>query len=166
MTLTGQIGIIHSRSGFWGKVVQWVTGSHWNHTVMALDDIVCVSAEPGGALVRPITFYRDEEVVWSQFNLTTHQRDHITRWAVQHIGTEYNWADYFLAGIASITRRATPRWVRRIVATPDRLICSQLCDYAYRAGSKHLFTDHRPLGAVTPGDFGRLFREHGWTDRT
>ena len=165
MNRTGQIGIVHSRRGFWGKLVQVVTRSHWNHTVIAINAVECVSAEPGGAVRRPIAYYSGEDVVWSQFDLTVPQRRNITGWTVQHIGVEYNTADFILAGVASITGRATPMWVRRIVATPDRLICSQLCDYAYQAGSLPLFDDRRPVGAVTPADFGALFLTRGWTDK-
>lgn len=165
MNRTGQIGIVHSRRGFMGRLVQWATRSHWNHVIVAVNEYECVSAEPGGAVVRLITYYHAEEVVWSRYDLTASQAVAIRRWARHHVGVEYNWSDFVLAGIASITGRATPKWVRRLIATPDRLICSQLADLAYQAAGLHLFNDRRPEGAVTPKSFGQLFRTHGWTDR-
>ena len=164
MSLTGQIGIVHTDRGFGGLLVQWATRSYWCHTVIAVSDTTCLSAEPGGAVIRPITEYAGR-IVWSQFDLTVAQRYLITRWARDHLRVPYNWGDFIAAGLASLTGRATPMWLRRIVATRDRLICSQLCDLAYQAGSIHLFRDRRPVGAVTPADFGRLFRTRGWTDR-
>jgi hypothetical protein len=56
-------------------------------------------------------------------------------------------------------------WLRRIVATRDRMICSQMSDLALQAGAIHLFHDRRPIGAVTPADFGRYFVAQGWTDK-
>lgn len=166
MTHTGQVGIVHSKRAGMGRLVQLVTGSHWNHTVVAINDTQCVSAEPGGAIVRPIAYYtRDHDVVWSRFELTHTQRWRIATWARHHRGVEYGYGDFIAAGISSITRRATPAWLRRIVARPDRLICSQLCDLALQAGDVHLFQDNRPAGAVTPADFGREYRAHGWTDK-
>jgi uncharacterized protein YycO len=165
MIRTGQILLIHSRRGFWGRLVQWGTRSHWNHAAVMVDPYHCLSAEPGGAVLRPITYYRHEEVVSSRFDLTPEQRTTIHLWALGHIDVEYNFGDFILAGIASVTGRATPKWLRRIIATPDRMICSQLCDYAYQAAGIHLFDDARPEGAVIPADFGRLFRTHGWTDK-
>jgi hypothetical protein len=165
MTLTGQVGLVHTNRGFLGRLVQVVTRSYWNHTVIAISDTECVSAEPGGAVIRPIAYYADEHVVWSRFDLAGYQRRLITGWARDHIGTPYNFADFVLAGLVSITGRATPEWLRRIVATPDRLICSQLCDYAYQAANLHLFDDRRPEGAVTPASFGRIFTAHGWAHR-
>ena len=166
MTLIGQVGIVHSRRWGIGRLVQLVTGSHWNHTIVALPFGRCVSAEPGGAIVRPIAYYtRDHDIAWSQFTLDRAARHRIVEVALRHKGVEYGYGDFIAAGIASITRRATPEWLRRIVSRPDRLICSQLCDLALQAGGEHLFRDNRPNGAVTPADFGREYRDRGWTDR-
>ncbi|MFF2493236.1 hypothetical protein [Agromyces sp. NPDC058064] len=164
MTLTAQVAVVHSDRGLAARLVQGITGSAWNHIIVAINDTHCLSAEPGGAIVRPISYYDDHLVVWSRFELDAQQRRRIVNWAWQHVGVPYSWPDFIAAGISSLTKRATPRWLRRFVARPDRLICSQLCDLALQAGGLHLFADHRPAGAVTPASFGALFVELGWSD--
>ena len=166
MHLKGQVAVVHGKRGWIGRLVQLIDGTHWNHTVVRLNDNECMSAEPGGALIRPITFYdTDHELVWSQFDLDDTEAELIAEWARNHEGTPYSWGDFIAAGLARITGRATPKWLRRITGDPDRLICSQLCDLALQEGGVHLFQDERPLGAVTPGSFGRRFHALGWADR-
>lgn len=164
--LTGQVAIIHAPTGWAGRIVQIITRSHWNHTVTMISNTRCVSAEPGGVRTRNISHYTDnEEVVWSQLELTPAQRHTIRRWSLDHLGDRYNWLAYIAIGIALTTGRATPRWLRRWLDNSDDLICSQACDMALQAANIHLFKDHRVAGAVHPGSFGAYFHEHGWTDK-
>lgn len=168
ITLTGQVGIVHGTA--WdARLVQVVTASHWNHSVIAISDTHCISAEPGaaGARIRPISHYEQagEDIEWSRFPLRGWQRRKITGYAIGHIGTPYNWADFFAAGVASILKQRTPRWLDAFVGSTDRLICSQICDLALQAGGIHLFRDERPVGAVTPASFGAYFKAHGWSER-
>lgn len=159
--LAGQVGIVHSSKGFAPRMIRLITGSNWSHVVVAINERECVSAEPGGAVVRPIADY--PAVIWSQFRLSGYQRKVIAFWALMHKGTPYSWMAYYGAGLAALLKDRTPNWLDRYVDRTDKLICSQLADRALQAGGINLFQDSRPRGAVTPASFGRYFYERGWT---
>ncbi|MFB9641519.1 hypothetical protein [Agromyces lapidis] len=143
-----------------------MTGSYWGHVVVAVSNDRCVSAEPGGVRYRPISYYADnEEIVWSRFELTPAQRKTIQRWAVNHVRTKYNWADYYAIGFAMITKSATPARLRRWLSSTDSLQCAQLADQALQAAGIHLFKDDRVPGAVYPGSFGKHFHAMGWAHK-
>ena len=161
--ITGQVGLIESDGRTKGELVAWATRSRYSHMVVAVSETLCVSAEPGGARIRPIEFY--PEVVWSRYSLRPSQRRRIVRYALSKLGTKYAWLDYFAAGIASVTRTNTPEWLRSFIETDDRLICSQLCDLALQAAGIHVFFDERPAGAVVPASFGRVFVARGWASK-
>lgn len=163
MNLTAQVGIIHSKQGFSPWLIRIITRSWWTHVIVAINDTQCVSAEPGGAVVRPISEYTD--IAWSHFDHTPRQRAQITVWAAAHVGTPYSWVDFYIAGLGALLKDHTPAWVERIAAGTDRLICSQFCDLALQAAGIHLFQDERPRGAVTPASFGRIFHRNGWAHK-
>lgn len=160
--LTGQVGLIHSDTGFIPWLIRVISRSHWTHMVVAISETECMSAEPGGARIRPISDY--PAITWSQFKLRPWQRRRIATYARTHEGTPYGWLDFFAAGVALLTGRRTPEWLRLYVASTGTLICSQLSDLALQAAGIHIFHDRRPLGAVIPGSFGRYYVEQGWTD--
>ena len=160
--ITGQVGLVPGDKGWASGVVMWATRSNWSHMVVAISERECVSAEPGGVRIRPIGYYPG--TVWSKFPLRWTQRRRIVNFARSRIGTKYAWIDYLAVGVAIITGRATPEWLRSYVADDTSLICSQLCDLALQAGGIHVFFDHRPAGAVIPASFARVFIARGWTD--
>lgn len=162
--LTGQVAVIGNR-GWFGRAVQVVTRSAWNHNVVAINELECVSAEPGGAIIRPISYYNTDTVAWSQFDLTAEQRDRISTWAFNHVGVEYDHLGFVAIAVTKILGPFAPRWLLRYIGTRDRLICSYLCDLALQAGGIHVFKDHRPRGCVTPGSFGKMFVLRGWADK-
>jgi hypothetical protein len=141
-------------------MIRLITGSHWSHVVIAINELQCVSAEPGGAVVRQISDY--PEVVWSHMKLTGRERSIVAFWALQHKGHPYSWVAYYGAAVAAILKDRTPEWLDRLVGRSDKLICSQLADLAMQAVGINLFEDSRPRGAVTPASFGRYFYERGW----
>ena len=161
--ITGQVGLIASDGALMGRVVAWASRSVWCHTVVAISETHCVSAEPGGARVRPISFY--PEIVWSRFAMRPAQRRRVVRFAIKCVGVPYAWFDFVAAGFALVTRAKTPEWLRAYIADTDRLICSQVCDLALQAGGIHVFFDERPAGAVIPSSFGKVFVARGWTDK-
>jgi hypothetical protein len=162
--ITGQVGII-STSGWVGRLVQLVTRSAYNHSVVAINDRECVSAEPGGAVIRQISDYRNDVVVWSQFTLDAERRDLISTWAFEHVDTEYDYLGFAAIAVTKLLGPFAPRWLLRYIATRDRLVCSYLCDLALQAGGIHLFQDHRPEGAVTPASFGKVYKARVWADK-
>ena len=161
MNRVGQVMLI-STSGKIGRLVQFMDDSNWNHMTVAINDLECVSAEPGGARIRLISEYDNDEVAWSQFELTDAQRDNITMWAFNHLGTDYDYLGFVAIAITKILGPLAPRWLLRYIATRNRLVCSYLVDLALQAGGIHLFNDHRPRGAVTPGSFGKKYKARGW----
>lgn len=158
--ITGQVGLVAPSGDFRGRLTQLVTGSHWVHMIVAVSETHCVSADPGGARVRPVADYG--EVCWSQFPLRGSQRRRIVRFALSMVGTPYAWVDWVAAGVAVLTRAGTPEWLRSVVASHKRLLCSQLADLCLQAAGIHVFFDERPAGAVVPASFGRVFVGRGW----
>ena len=161
--ITGQVAII-STSGWVGRLVQLVTNSAWNHCVIAINEFECVSAEPGGAVLRYISDYRNDLVAWSQFDLSVEQRVRISTWGWEHLDTDYDYLGFAAIAVTKLLGPLAPKWLLRYIATRDRLICSYLVDLALQAGGIHLFNDHRPRGCVTPGSFGKKFKARGWSD--
>jgi len=162
--ITGQVALI-STSGWVGRLVQWATSSAYNHSVVAINDLECVSAEPGGAVIRPIGDYQHDLIAWSRFELTGEQRDRISTWAFEHVGTEYDTVGFAAIAVTKLLGPLAPRWLLRYVGASDRLICSYFVDLALQAGGIHLFRDHRPEGAVTPASFGKVYKARGWADQ-
>ena len=160
--ITGQVGLVPSDGAFKSKVVAWASRSYWCHVVVAISETECVSAEPGGTRIRPIAFY--PEIVWSRFPMRPWQRRRAVRFAKDCIGKAYAWGDYWAVGLALVTRRQAPEWLRASVANTDTLICSQVADLALQAAGIHVFYDERPAGAVIPASFGKIFKARGWSD--
>lgn len=161
--VTGQVGLIRSDGHWKGQIVALVSKSQFCHMVVAISETHCVSAEPGGARVRPMSFY--PEIVWSRFPMRASQRRRAVRYALSRVGAPYGWFDYLAAGVAMLTRTQTPEWLRSYIADDNRLLCSQLCDLTLQAAGIHVFFDERPAGAVIPASFGKVFVARGWADR-
>ena len=157
--LTAQIGLCYT-TGFWGRVIRKVTKSHYNHTIIAISETLCVGAEPGGVRVRPITDFPD--VAWSAFPYTLPQQVKVVTFAKSEIGVRYNYLDDLFIGIALIVREHTPRWIERVLSDPDSWQCAQLADAALQHAGIHVFTDDRPFGAVYPGSYVDVWKAFGW----
>jgi hypothetical protein len=158
--LAGQIGLVLKPTSFWGRLIAWWTNSPAYHTVLAIDNVRCISAEPGGARYREISLY--PEIVFSHFDLTEEQRDNIVDWGIRHLGTSYNFAEDIAIGIGLRFGMKTPLWIQRYLSSDYILNCSQLCDAAYFNADIDLFTDHRLSGAVFPGSYVPLWVAKGW----
>jgi hypothetical protein len=157
---TSQIGLVPHPIRFMPRLIAWATHSPVYHSVLAVDNTRAVSAEPGGAVFRPLNFWPD--TIWSDFDLTAEQHKDITDWAVQHIHTPYNFADDLAIGLALVFKLRTPKWIQRYLSSDFVLECGQLCDSAYRAAGIELFNDGRLPGAVYPGSFVPIFQQNGW----
>lgn len=157
---TGQIGLVPHPVHFWPRVIAWATHSTVYHSVLAVDNTRAVSAEPGGAVFRPLNFWLD--TIWSDFDLTDEQRENISDWGVKHIHTPYNFIDDLAIGLAMVFGLHTPKWLQGYLSSDYVLECAQLCDSAYRAAGIQLFDGGRLPGAVFPGSFVPIFTAHGW----
>lgn len=158
----GDFGLV-SISGIVGlgvRIGQWLLGdgSHaYHHAFLVLDNEEILEAEPGGARIRPLSQYDGTNAIYSTWTLTAVQRAEIVAAARPLEGTPYSWLDYLALALDRFHIR--PAGLRRYVADPSHLICSQLCDLAYLRAGLHMFADGRDPADVTPGDLTHVL--HG-----
>lgn len=118
------------------------------HAFVLVDDNMVVEAEPGGARHVSLDEYKDEQVIWSYWDLTDDQRAAIVAAAMSLIGTPYSFLDY---GSLAARRLHIPiPGLRKYIQDTGHMICSQLTDEAYRLGGQQMFADHRWAGDVDP----------------
>lgn len=158
--LTGQIGLRLNGEGLMARGIELVTQSHAHHVVIAINETHVVSAQPGGAVIRPMTDY--PELVWSQFEYTDKQSQHMAVLAASMNRQEYNYLGFALIGFELITKTRVPDAVARAFSYQDRMFCSQMADFCLRKAGFDLF--HSEWGMVSPGDFERYFQAVGWMD--
>lgn len=160
MTLAGQVGLCLDGTTFWSSTVEHVTQSRAHHVVVAYSETMCISAQPGGARLRPITDFPN--AVWSRFELTDAQRDMIRALAYQYRNTPYNYAGFVLIGAQVAAGRPVPDWLARAVSRSQRMECAQLADMLLSAAGVSVFDDGREPGLMFPGEWERKFDERGW----
>jgi hypothetical protein len=159
MRYTGQIGLIPHAQTPAEHLIDWVTISPVHHAVLAVSETECMSAEPGGARIRPISRYPD--AFWSDFPLTDAKRAVIVAKANSMIGLPYGWFADIAIGIALLTKSHTPKWLAHYIDSDKRTECAQLCDTCYQAAGIHFFQGVLP-SAVYPGMFVAIFRKFGF----
>lgn len=150
--------------------------SKWTHVAVVLDDGTVFEAQPGGAVITPLSEYemrpgrkvthyqaRDFGPGWRHFKyelrplagvITAQNRRDIVRYARDHVGTGYAWSTYGYLALYRFGIR--PLWIKRMIQNEDRIICSQAGDLFYDLADVHLFNDGRMPYDVTPGDLARL----------
>lgn len=164
--ITGQVGIVPAANNFGSWIVVWVTRSTYTHVVVAVNEHVCLSLEPGreGGRLRPVTDYPD--VIWSRFRYTPRQRRAMVVYARNRAGEPYGWFDYLITGVMLVLRRPLPRWARKHISRNGRTVCSQMAYQALKAAGVRLpGGGFEPSAAVaTPGDFGRYYVQQGWAN--
>jgi uncharacterized protein YycO len=89
---------------------------------------------------------------WSDMDLSPTVRAAVIDHALDHVGDPYSWVDDLCIGLADLFGWHVPAAVRRRLARPDRLMCSQLVDVAYLEAGVHLWDDGRIPGDVAPSD--------------
>jgi hypothetical protein len=156
----GDIGLTQI-GGITGKLIrigQWLNGdgfADYEHAFVYVGLGEVVEAQPGGAILAPLSKYDASRIVW-------HRAPEGKRYAVAHyaygmLGTPYSFLDYFAIG--AVRLRLPSKRLRAYVASTRHLICSQLADEAYRRAGVQLFSDGRQPGQVTPGALYKLFRK-------
>jgi cell wall-associated NlpC family hydrolase len=153
--LPGDFAVV-ATGGIMGRIIRLVTRSKVNHAMILVHDGQVIEAAPSGATVSPLSNYAGMTLTWSALDLTLTQRAAIVTAARTHIGAPYSWVDDACIGLAAIFDWHVPAWVRRRLASPDHLMCSQLVDTCYLEAEIHLFADGRMPGDVTPGDLACL----------
>lgn len=129
----------------------WIVAQAWAGP--ASPTVRIVEAMPGGATVE---YLRGLDRCgpgygYVRLPLTPEQRDGVTMYATEAIGTPYSFLDY----LALATHG---RILRKRVTDSGHMICSQLVDQVLTMSGYHLFADGRLPQDVTPG---ALFRRAG-----
>ncbi|MFE7246063.1 hypothetical protein [Streptomyces sp. NPDC057580] len=152
----GDIGLT-SITGTVGRLIQigqWLNGDGfgpYEHAFIVLPDDQLIEAEPGGAQVAPLSEYDDREVLYvSPAGLTPAQREAIVSCALKYRDVPYSFLDY--AALAAHRFHLPVPGLRTYVESTGHMICSQLCDQAYKDAGIQLFDDGRWEGYVTPMD--------------
>lgn len=156
--LTGQIGLRRNGSSLTAKLIEKITKSSTHHIVIAISETHVMSAEPHGAVIRPMSYY--PEIIWSQFDYTDVQRADMAFMAEALDHHPYNYAGFLLIGVEKITGIRIPDRLARAASWTDRMMCSQMADFLLGKVGIDLFQSHS--GMVSPADFEHFFRTMGW----
>lgn len=148
----GDFFVVRTGGGM-GHLIRMATESHVNHAGLLLDDGTVVEAEPHGARIVPAGWYLNH-AHWStgKVPVTDAERVALVAQGRSMVGRGYGFADIVVLALVRVFGWHAPQWVRTYLQRSDRLICSQLVDYAYDKAGVHLFTDGRVPAEVTPGD--------------
>jgi hypothetical protein len=141
-----------------GFLIRLGTRSRVNHAKLVVsEDGRCLSANADGA---DYEYVKPSDIIVSA-PLTDDQRAMIPAIADHLAGTPYGYLDCAALGLAQLG--ITLPSVKRRLARPDRLFCSQLVDYAWQLVGFHAFNDLRPPQDVSPGDLADLAFTAGWS---
>ncbi|HUX70403.1 MAG TPA: hypothetical protein VMV41_07835 [Cellulomonadaceae bacterium] len=160
----GDFAVVATRSRI-GWLIRLVTRSRYNHAFLYLGNGKIVEAESPGAVISPLADYDGYPVLWSNLKLTDAERAAIVAKARALVGTPYSWVDDACIALTAIFGVHVPGPVRRRLARPDRMMCSQLVDACYHAAGINLVPSKPLPGDVSPGDLadviaGRPVPEH------
>lgn len=144
-------------NGVIGWLIRVVTRSQYNHArLIVADNGTVLEANPTGAEVGHV---RAGDVVVS-VPLTDEQRAQIPFVAIHLLGRPYGFLDVAALGLSRLGLRIPS--VRRRIANPRTLFCSQLVDLAWANVGFQAFADGRTPQDVTPGDLDDLAKRGGW----
>lgn len=139
-------------------------GSRWTHAFVVLDRGEVIEAMPGGARIVPLADrLTHPEVVFCDAPIQGWLAEHsqsryseivLREWVVREARkldrVGYGYLQYLALGLVALGFQ--PEWLRRYIASKNRMICSQLVDEVYRRAGIQLFDDGRLPQDVTPGD--------------
>lgn len=160
--LTGQVGVLTKNPTFYGRAIQFFTHSTAYHTVTAISETECVSAETPKVIVRPISDFDNNGIIWTDTPLTIAQQHDVVNFMRRFvIGKGYAYLDIFFLWISLTTKEATPKWIIRRLTSMNQWFCSEASDAGMIAAGINLFPG-RPACAVTPADVYEYIqtREH------
>jgi hypothetical protein len=148
------LSVITGITGMAVRLAQAVIGdtTRYTHAWLVIDsDGFLIEAQPGGARLSHLDFYRGRDVYYHRADyLTEEQRIAVGEIGRGFLGVPYSYADYLALGLGHFGKQ--PKWLKRHIATSGKMICSQLIDEAYRRAGYHMFNDGRTPQDVTPGD--------------
>ena len=138
--------------GWQAHAIRLITRSPVNHAVLMTEPGRVIEEDPGGAREDNLSNYDGMFQRWSNLLATDQERDAVVAAARTHLGVGYSWLDDACIGLADLLGWRVPTPVRSRLCRPDRLMCSQLVDTAYKEAGFSLFKDGRIPGDVAPGD--------------
>lgn len=159
-SLIAQIGLVPHAHTAIEHGIDWATDATVHHAIIAFSETECVSCEPAGALVRPISRFAD--AYWSHFTFEPGQQYKIVSWALANVGKKYGYLADFAIGAELVLDIDTPGWLEKLINNGSHYECAQFCDAAYVAAGKDLFPDNRAPGTVYPGSFAPIWQANGW----
>jgi len=137
-----------------GKAIERVTGSRAHHTIVAISDHECISAEPGGSRRRPISYF--ENIVWSRYNHSDDMAHHIAGLADMDTGIRYDYLSFIALGVHFLTGWRIPDKVAAWLDNRGPTTCSQLVENIYRDAK----VDRPTTTVVCPGDWLNYIQTH------
>lgn len=141
-------------TGFLVRIGQWCNGdgSVWTHAGIYRGNGEVFEAQPGGAVISPLSRYDGRPLKWSTdvIELTDEQREWIVQETNWLVGIGYGWLTY--AYLAAYRLGIRPEWLKNRVRNTRDMICSQSVDEVFNRAGVHLFQDGRLPQDVTPGD--------------
>ena len=150
MPKPGDFGVT-ATSGFVARMIRIVTRSAVNHAFVYVGDGLVIEAQMRAGMSFKSAI-RYPGATWSALPLTDVERAAIVAWSRRHLRVRYNFLDILALFLTLELGWVAPRWARRMVANPNRLICSEAVDLAYQAAGVQLINDGRPPCDVTPED--------------
>jgi hypothetical protein len=165
--LTGAYGVVRT-TGWIGALIRWSTRLPGiperfavNHAFLAVSATEMVEMNPKGAALAPIDKYAGSS--WFRPPLTDAQTIMVAAAAdgLYEHRVGYGFLD-IAAQFACRKLHFRPRWFKRWIADPKRMVCSQSADWCFDQAGVHLFKDLRPAGLVSPNDLLELGIDSGW----
>lgn len=159
----GTIGVsrIGGRTGWLIARGQSFIGSPslFTHAFIVVSERHVLQAMPGGAEIVPIDPYLEPRAavfLHGWYELNADQEAVVRTLAFEFEGTPYNFLDYlYLAWPPAFC----PEWLKRRIASTNRMICSQLVDRILEMVGVNLFQEEEDISGrkrdharVTPGD--------------
>lgn len=163
-------------TGRWVSGVQAFVrgGSQWTHAAVVVGGGYMVEAQPGGAVLSPVSRILDRPFLVADDPVRLHVaqavlpqvagareayearlRSDVAVAARSLLGTPYSFLDYAALLAVELGLGKVSGALRRYVESSGHLICSALVDRAYSRAGIELFADERHAGDVTPGDLDR-----------
>lgn len=163
----GDIGLtrIEGDIGRLIRIGQYLNGdgyADYEHAFVYVGNGQIVEAEPGGALLSPLTEYDGRPVAW--LRCPPGRGPAVADAARGLVGVPYSVLDYL--ALAAHRFHIPAPGLRRRIQSSDHLICSQLADRAANLGGWHLFQDGRWDGYVDPAALYRLYLRQAGPART
>jgi hypothetical protein len=154
MATLGQIGLVTGR-GIVPAAVRYGTAAEVSHVIIDAGDGMVVSAQLGGAVLRPIEHY--PAATWSRYEYRPGQAQAVADFARAHLGAPYNLA---AAAVVVLSRALTMH------LPPDRTLrfyqCAQLAEDALLEAGVIPYRHGREPGPASPRTFQLEFTARGW----